>query len=686
MILLNDSVRQLKRVGPKTEELYNKLGIFSVRDLLNYFPRDYFIYEEPIKKSCLEEGRIIAAEGTIISQPLLRRTKNGDVTIAHMECCGEMIELLWFKAPYIRSVIKKNMTFVMHGKLSSRSGRLLMMHPKIFKPDEYYKLKGKLLPVYGLTKGLSNKQISDNVREALEVFKESEEYSLKSLPPCVEEMVDFPEYGEALCQLHFPVEKESFIASRRRFAFEEFFYFRYAMRKMEELDSDNTNTYLINDFSLADRWLNTLPFKPTNDQMKAINDIKQDFFGKKCMQRMLQGDVGSGKTLVAFYACLSAAANGYQSALMAPTEVLANQHFNTFTNWCNGLDANITVVLLTGALKAKEKREAYEKISTGKADIVVGTHALIQESLVFKNLAFSVTDEQHRFGVMQRTFLMEKGFNVHSLFMTATPIPRTLAILMYGNTDISVLNEKPANRLPIKNCMIPYSKRNTAFNFIAKEINAGHQAFMVCPMIEENEMFECENIHDYEKTVNEYFKGQIKTAVLHGKMTSSKKEEVMREFNEGKAHILISTTVIEVGIDIPNATVMMVENAERFGLSQLHQLRGRVGRGKAQSYCIFVNTSDSDESRERIEVLVKSNDGFHIAKEDLKFRGPGDLFGVKQSGDMDFKFADIFSDSKLLELAARAVDKINDTDISEETEQILNLGLVRYEKNHINCI
>lgn len=686
MILLNDSVRQLKKVGPKTEELYNKLGVFTVRDLLHYYPRDYFIYEAPVKRNMMDEGRIIAAEGTIISQPILRRTKNGDVTIAHMECCGEMIELLWFKAPYIRSVVKKNMSFVMYGKLSVRSGRYLMMHPKIFNLDEYNHMVGELLPIYGLTKGLSNKQISSNVKEALEIFKSSEEYTIKSLPDFVEEIVEFPDFGRALCQLHFPDDRSSFIKARKRFAFEEFFYFRYAMRKMEKSSEVVSNSYVICDFQICEKWLGSLPFKPTNDQLLAIEDVKKDLSGNKIMQRMLQGDVGSGKTLVAFYGCLAAASNGYQSVLMAPTEVLANQHYSTFIQWVNNIDEKISVVLLTGSLKAKERREVYNKINSGEAKIIVGTHALIQEGLVFNNIAFAVTDEQHRFGVMQRTFLKEKGINVHSMFMTATPIPRTLAILMYGNTDISLLNEKPANRLPIKNCMIPYSKRKTALNFIAKEIQLGHQAFIVCPMIEENEMFQCENITDYEKALNNYFKGSVRVSVLHGKMSSDKKDKVMKAFSAHEADILVSTTVIEVGIDIPNATVMMVENAERFGLSQLHQLRGRVGRGDAQSYCIFVNASDSKESEERIEVLVKSNDGFHISKEDLRFRGPGDLFGVRQSGDVDFKFADIFSDSALLELAGRAVDIVFESEIDDENHKILNNGLIRYDKHNINCI
>lgn len=686
MILLNDSVRQLKKVGPKTEELYNKLGVYTVSDLLNYFPKDYFIYEEPVSRHLMEEGRIVALEGVIISQPILRKTGRGDVIVANMNANEELVELLWFRAPYIRAVVKKNQKFIMYGKLSVRSGRYVMMHPKIFTPDEYKEVKNRLLPVYGLTKGLSNKQVSANVADAVRVFKNSDEYDAKTLPDVVENEFLFPSYGEALCNLHFPEDKKSFIESRKRFAFEEFFYFQYAMKKFEESESNSSNNYIIKDFSLCDKWLKSLAFKPTNDQLNAINDIKSDLSGSKSMQRMLQGDVGSGKTLVAFYACLAAATSGYQSAIMAPTEVLANQHFITFSNWCKMLDIPINVVLLTGSLKAREKKEAYDAISDGSAQIVVGTHALIQEGLSFKNIALTVTDEQHRFGVMQRTVLLEKGISVHSLFMTATPIPRTLAILMYGNTDISVLHEKPSNRLPIKNCMIPYGKRKIAFNFIKKEIEIGHQAFIVCPMIEENEMFECENITDYQKQVKEFFKSEATIGVLHGKMAPSKKDEIMNKFANHEIDILISTTVIEVGIDVPNATVMMVENAERFGLSQLHQLRGRVGRGKDQSYCIFVNSSDSKESQERIDVLVKSNDGFHIAKEDLKFRGPGDLFGIRQSGDVDFKFADIFSDADLLNKAKEAVDKIISCELNDEEQIILERSLIRFEKNDISCI
>lgn len=700
MLLLNESVRQLNKIGPKTEELYNKLGVFTVMDLLNYFPRDYFIYEKPVGASYIEGrmdqtvyfdyspyvDRIISVKGKIISQPILRRSSKGDIVIANMESNGTLFELLWFQAPYIRAVVKCNMEFVMHGKITQRGNRCVMIHPKVFTLDEYDNICGKLLPVYRLTKGLSNKQISNHVSEAIEVFKESEEYNTATLPKVIQEKLGFVDYGTALCSLHFPKDKDSFVSARKRFAFEEFFYFLYGMKRVKETKSVKNNNYRIDKFDLGEEWLSSLEFSPTNDQLSAIEDIKKDLSGEAVMQRMLQGDVGTGKTLVAFYACLAAVSCGYQCAFMAPTEVLASQHYNTFFYWCKNLSVNVNVVLLTGSMKTKEKKEAYRCIETGAANVVVGTHALIQSGLVFKNLALTITDEQHRFGVMQRRILMEKGIDVHSLFMTATPIPRTLAILLYGNSDISMIREKPQNRLPIKNCMIPYSKRKTAFNFILKEISKGHQAFIICPMIEENEMFQCENINDYQKRVRDFFPENIRIGTLHGKMSSEKKEGIMKSFALGNIDVLVSTTVIEVGIDIPNATVIMIENAERFGLSQLHQLRGRVGRGKEQSYCIYVNASDSKESEERINVLVNSNDGFKISEEDLKFRGPGDLFGIRQSGELDFVFADIFSDSKLLNMAKDELEHLFEDELDAEDERIIERSLIRYEKYDINCI
>ena len=686
MILLNDSIRKLNKIGPKTEELYNKLGIFNIRDLLDYYPRDYFVYEEPSTESDFTDGKIAAIKGTVISVPILKKTAKGDILIANIRSYNSLFEIIWFKSTYLRSVLKKNTEYIFYGKVNQKNSRFSMIHPKVFNVNEYEKLKGKMLPVYGLTKGLSNKQITNNVNDALEVFNNSDEYGLETLPEVIESKYNFINYGKAINELHFPSDTGSFVKARKRFAYEELFYFKYAMSRFEKNNPDKINYYKINDFSLADRWLNTLPFKATSDQLKAIESIKQDISSEFRMERLLQGDVGSGKTLVAFYACLAVAGSGYQAAFMAPTEVLALQHFETFQKWLKLLDENIKVVLLIGSMKSKDKKEVYGLIESGEANIIVGTHALIQNALSYRNLALTITDEQHRFGVMQRTALMEKGYLSHSLFMTATPIPRTLALLMYGNVSLSELIEKPSNRLPIKNCMIPFNKRKVAFGFIKKEIDAGHQAFIVCSMIEENEMYECENINDYINLVRDFFGNDIRVEALHGKMTASQKEAIMRSFSMKEIDILVSTTVIEVGIDVPNATVMMIENSERFGLSQLHQLRGRVGRGSAQSYCIFVHATDNSDTINRIKVLVDTNDGFKIAKEDLKFRGPGDFFGFRQSGDVDFRFADIFSDYELFNNAKDDLDSLLDDELTENDINILKNGLIRYNKYDIRCI
>ena len=376
------------------------------------------------------------------------------------------------------------------------------------------------------------------------------------------------------------------------------------------------------------------------------------------MNRLIQGDVGSGKTILAVLALLMCAANGYQGAMMAPTEVLAVQHFETISSYVKKYGIAFRPVLLTGSMTAKEKREAYAKIASGEANLIIGTHALIQEKVEYKNLALVVTDEQHRFGVRQREMLASKGLYPHILVMSATPIPRTLAIILYGDLDISVIKELPKNRLPIKNCVVDTSYRKTAYHFMKKQIAQGRQCYVICPMVEENETTEAENVIDYTEQLQAEMGDTIKVQYLHGRMKQKEKDQIMEAFGKNEIQILVSTTVIEVGIDVPNATVMMIENAERFGLAQLHQLRGRVGRGSYQSYCIFISASKSKETKERLEILNKSNDGFFIASEDLRLRGPGDLFGIRQSGTLDFGLADVFQDAKLLQKANEAAEEL----------------------------
>ena len=376
------------------------------------------------------------------------------------------------------------------------------------------------------------------------------------------------------------------------------------------------------------------------------------------MNRLVQGDVGSGKTIIAVLALLMCAANGFQGAMMAPTEVLAAQHYEGICQYVEKYHAALRPLLLVGSMTAKEKRDAYEKIASGEANLVVGTHAVIQEKVHFKNLALVVTDEQHRFGVRQREVLAEKGSNPHVLVMSATPIPRTLAIILYGDLQVSVIDELPANRLPIKNCVVGTSYRPKAYQFIEKEVRAGRQAYVICPMVEEGEMEDLENVSEYAQKLRAALPADMQVATLHGKMKAADKNRVMEEYAAHNIDVLVSTTVIEVGINVPNATVMMVENAERFGLAQLHQLRGRVGRGEHQSYCIFISAQDSKDTMERLDILNRSNDGFYIASEDLKLRGPGDLFGIRQSGAFAFRMGDIYTDAEILKQASQAVDRV----------------------------
>ena len=424
-----------------------------------------------------------------------------------------------------------------------------------------------------------------------------------------------------------------------------------------------------------DQFLGKLPYELTKAQKKVWNEIESDLMSDHVMARLVQGDVGSGKTIVALLSLLFVCYNGYQGAMMAPTEVLAKQHYESICEMLEEYQIPFHVELLTGSMTAKQKKEAYARIKSGEANIIIGTHALIQDKVEYDSLALVVTDEQHRFGVKQREKFVAKGCEPHVLVMSATPIPRTLAIIIYGDLDISVIDELPANRVPIKNCVVDTSYRNTAYNFMKKQVSEGRQCYVICPMVEESEMLEAENVIDYAKTLQEALGDSIKVSYLHGKMKQSEKDEIMSAFGKNEIQILVSTTVIEVGINVPNATVMMIENAERFGLAQLHQLRGRVGRGKHQSYCIFMSASKTKETKQRLEILNQSNDGFKIASEDLKLRGPGDLFGIRQSGILDFKLGDVYQDAKLLQKASDAANEILEQDPLLEKEEHKNLKM-----------
>lgn len=663
MLDLNASLLEIKGIGDKSHKLYRKLGLQTVGELLHHYPRDYERYEEPKKIAKITVGELCAVSASILNVPVMKKIRNLTITSVNVRDDTGSMQLVFFNMPFLQKVLKPGMHFVFRGVVQTKGPAFLMEQPKFYASEEYQRLMGSLQPRYPLTKGLTNQALSKTIRTAWTNCAPEEEY----LPPEILKAADLMDSWQALRDVHFPETEDSAIRARRRLVFDEFFSFLFMLRKNKDVTAGIPNEYPM--FETADtvRYVESLPFRLTKGQKQVWREIRDDFEGPYCMNRLIQGDVGSGKTIVALLALLMSAANGYQGALMAPTEVLAIQHYEGVLRDIKKYGLAFRPVLLVGSMTAKEKKEIYEKISSGEANLIIGTHALIQEKVNYHKLALVVTDEQHRFGVRQREALAEKGLRPHVLVMSATPIPRTLAIILYGDLQISVIKELPANRLPIKNCVVNTSYRPKAYRFIADQVAQGHQAYVICPQVEEGEMEDLENVVEYAEKLRVALPPSVVVAYLHGKMRPSDKNKIMEDFATHNVDVLVSTTVIEVGINVPNATVMMVENAERFGLAQLHQLRGRVGRGEAQSYCIFVNTNEKKETMERLDVLNHSNDGFHIASEDLRLRGPGDLFGIRQSGDFSFRIGDVYGDAELLKMASEMVDDLlqRDPDLSD---------------------
>lgn len=654
------SIKEIKGVGEKTQKLFEKVGVYSVGDLIRYYPRGYEVYEEAIPISEVEEGRIQTISGSVFGKVQVSGTRNMQVTTAHIKDLTGTIQVIWFRMPFLRNTLKSGQPVTLRGKVTRRKNHLVMEHPELFcPPDKYNEKLNTLQPIYGLTAGLTNHAVMKAVKQALEGLNLSKE----SLPEELRLKYQLAEYNYAVRGIHFPEDKEVFYQARKRLVFEEFLSFILSLRKLKTSNERTANEYVMEQHPAVEELIRKLPYRLTNAQTKVWQEISENMKSDTVMSRLVQGDVGSGKTIVAVLALLNTAMNGYQGAMMAPTEVLARQHYESIYKLFDTYDIPVKVVLLTGSMTAKEKRKVYDRIECGLAKIIIGTHALIQDKVFYDNLALVITDEQHRFGVKQRETFAGKGGVPHVLVMSATPIPRTLAIILYGDLDISVIDELPANRLPIKNCVVDTSYRNTAYTFMKKQIAEGRQCYVICPMVEESESMEAENVIDYARELQKEMGNGILVSYLHGKMKQAQKDEIMTRFGENKIQILVSTTVIEVGIDVPNATVMMIENAERFGLAQLHQLRGRVGRGKYQSYCIFMSASKSKETKERLEILNHSNDGFQIASEDLRLRGPGDFFGIRQSGLMDFKLGDVYQDSNVLKMANDAANWLEEEKI-----------------------
>lgn len=673
---LTSSVKELKGIGDKTAKLFEKLGIYTIQDLIEYYPRAYEEYTEPVSIDSLTQGQTAVIRGTVSQVKPLARVRNLQILQVMVQNGSRGMLLTWYNMPYLRSTLKPGSTFLFRGAVILKNGRLTMEQPTVYKEEEYEAIQGRLLPIYPLTAGITNNIFRKAVKQIIEQLDLEKEY----LPLSIRKKYSLAEYNYAVQSIHFPKDRQDCIFARRRLVFDEFLFFMLSVRSMKEKTSQVTNEFPFASFDTAEHIVNNLPYQLTNAQQKVWAEIKDDLTRDGVMNRLIQGDVGSGKTILAMLAMISAAENSYQSALMVPTEVLARQHFESFQELKEQFAIPFEAVLLTGSMKASEKKSAREAIFSGQATIVIGTHTLFQEKVQYEKLGLVITDEQHRFGVKQREDFSGKGELPHILVMSATPIPRTLAIIVYGDLDVSVIDELPSNRVPIKNCVVDTGYRRKAYDFITKEVNHGHQAYVICPMVEESEKLEAENVTDYEKELRQELPSHIRTGILHGKMKPAEKNEVMERFAANEIQVLVSTTVVEVGVNVPNATVMMIENAERFGLAQLHQLRGRVGRGKDQSYCILVCGSGKKESMKRLEILRDSNDGFYIASEDLKLRGPGDIFGMRQSGDMLFKLGDIYTDSQVLKQASDAAALILDNKNYNDNEDYQSLWQ-HFERN-----
>ncbi len=656
---LTDAISVVKGIGEKTEKGLNKLGIYTVQDMLEHYPRAYDIYGRLMNINEIEEGEMAVFVGYMYMNIETKKVRHLTIASCRVKDATGSIGLTWFNMPYIKNTLKSGSYYIFRGKASRKNGMLVIEQPKILSKEEYYNKKDVLQPIYPLTHGVTNNLLSKTVKAILEEIDLTGDF----LPSTIRKENDLVDYRFAVKQIHFPKDKEEMLRARKRIVFNEFFLFTLALTYMKEEKSKKIRKTPYDRGSISDALIEGLPYELTNAQKRAWNEIMKDMCDGVIMNRLVQGDVGSGKTVLAALALAMNAENGYQGTLMVPTEVLAKQHFESLNKLYEPFD--ISCILLTGSMTAKEKRLAYEKIKNKEVSVVIGTHALIQEKVEYADLGLVITDEQHRFGVKQRETLSTKSENPHVLVMSATPIPRTLAIILYGDLDISVVDELPANRLPIKNCVVNTDYHNTAYRFIENQIQEGRQAYIICPMVEESESMEAENVIEYTQKVREALPPFIRTEYLHGKMKPKEKNEIMEQFAKNEIQVLVSTTVIEVGVNVPNATVIMIENAERFGLAQLHQLRGRVGRGDHQSYCILVSGSRSKETKKRLEILNTSNDGFYIAGEDLKLRGPGDLFGIRQSGDMEFKLGDIYNDAKVLKAANEAAKNMSILEIQK---------------------
>lgn len=656
MAELNDSIQFIKGIGEQRAKSLLKLGIVTLNDLVSYFPRDYQDRSEIKELDTIKDGDMACVKALVVSSPVLSRIRKGmELVKFRIADGGGTANVTFFNQSYVKNNIKRGETYTFFGKFSGNGGRLEITNPIFEKEGSEGESTGRIVPVYRLTAGISQKVLSRAIAQGL---KAAQGRLPETIPNEIRAKYGLIDAEKAYNDIHFPESMEAAAKARERLVFEELFVLACALGSMK-VRRKNESAYVMKPVDMTE-FYKSLPFELTGAQKSAIEQAVSDMCSGRAMNRLVQGDVGSGKTVVAAACIWAAFRSGYQSAFMAPTELLADQHYETFKKLLMPL--GLTPVLLKGSMTPKQKREVYSLLSSGQADLAVGTHALLSEGVEFNRLALAVTDEQHRFGVRQRAALSEKTDRPHVLVMSATPIPRTLALIIYGDLDVSIINELPPGRQKVETYAVNEDMRERINNFIRRLVSEGRQVYVVCPMIEESEAVDLQSATDLYNRMREAVFPDIKIALLHGKMKAAEKEAVMSSFISGETKILVSTTVIEVGVDVPNAALMVVENAERFGLSQLHQLRGRVGRGSHKSYCVLFNGGSGSISKQRLEVMTKLSDGFKISEEDLRLRGPGDFFGSRQHGLPELKVADLGSSLDVLSWAQQEAEAVLKSD------------------------
>ena len=658
----NSSVSMLKGIGEQRERKLQKLGISTIEDLLTHYPREYKDRSEILKIADLpmDEPSTFLAQVKEEGQ----NSRHGRLVYTRMKVYDETgsVGVLWYNQPYMKNSLKIGEWYLFSGKLQKKYGRKEILSPEVERIGENF-AGGRIIPVYPASEGVSQKMLRNLMEDAVSQMSGG---MREELPLWLRKEYKLAERNFAIENIHFPKTEQGFYDARRRLVFEELFVLQTALFQLKNTLEDSGEGIILKKKKALQEAEGLLPFALTGAQKRVLKEMEKDMTSGKIMNRLVQGDVGSGKTAVAMVAAYWAIRNGYQATIMAPTEVLAYQHFESFQKVFE--PAGIKVVLLTGSLKAKEKRETLEQVKNGDAQMIVGTHAVIQKGVEYHKLGLAITDEQHRFGVRQRSTLADKGENVHTLVMTATPIPRTLALILYGDLDISIIDELPPGRQKIDTSAVDSRYHQRIYTFIQKHVKEGRQAYVICPMIEESEKLEVQSVLNYtEELVKEL--PECRVACVHGKMKAKEKQEIMDGFAAGNIDVLVSTTVIEVGINVPNATIMLIENAERFGLAQLHQLRGRVGRGSEKSYCILVSDTKTKVAKERMKTMTESEDGFVISEKDLKLRGPGEFFGIRQHGLPELKIADLYKDMAILKEAQSAAAELLKKDRFLEAEE-----------------